>query len=374
MEKQWSASFERVREKEDVSMKIRSTKIRGVISIAAAAWLGWASASTSVGNNLGKSPSPAAVSAPPQFETERVVSAQETQGAKVGDQLLFRVKGAHFPGIQAVSDNKESLEAQGWALVEANPRDNETDLTLAVVPLKAGKRIFPALALQDPAGKVLGRTTPVPVEILSAISPSDPKPDQPEDVQPPAGLRFPLWLVILAGILGVGLVGLLCYSFYRALKERVRRRIKPEQVLSEDERALAELLRLDELQLLKKREFKRHYFRISEILKNYVGDRYQFDALESTTGEMIEALQGRRSAPVMAGEVVISNLSLLFEELDRVKFTDHAPELEEFSQITEKARGFIVNTRRAPVILSAASSFSGDFSVNGSKVDNHANQ
>ncbi|MEO5971079.1 MAG: hypothetical protein ABIQ95_14215 [Bdellovibrionia bacterium] len=353
-------------------------KIRMVIPVIAAVWMVLSSASARAENDLG------AASALPQFETERVIApregapevtsegfpekTKEAQLPKVGDQLLFRIKGASTPGLQAVSDSKqESLEDQGWAIVEVKPLANEPDLTVAVIPLKAGKVIFPSLALQDPSGKVVGRTAPVSVEISSAISSSDPKPDQPEDVQPPAGLQFPFWIVILAGILGLILVVLLSYCLYRGIKEHLRRRKKPEKILSEDEIALSDFLKLHELGLLEKGEFKRHYFRISEILKKYIGGRYQFDALESTTGEMLETLRSRKSSAVIASESVISDISFLFEKLDLVKFTDHIPEMEESSQILGKAKEFVVATRRVPVILNSSG-------LNSLGVENHAHK
>ena len=358
MEKLWYASFGRDREK---GVRVQ---IRIIFTVIAALWMGIVSVSARVENDLG----PVAALPLPQFETERVMGAQvETQVPKVGDQILFQVKGAHSPELHAVADGKETIEDQGWAIIEAKPLGNSTDLSLTVIPLKAGQMVFPSLALQDPLGKVVGRTTPVPIEISSSISSSDPKPDQPEDVQPPAGLQFPFWIVILAGILGAILVILLGYSLYRGIKEYAKRRKKPERILSEDEIALSELFKLNELGFLEKGEFKRHYFKISEILKNYVGDRYQFDAPESTTGEMIETLQGRTTAKVMVNEFVVSSLSLLFEKLDRVKFTDHVPDTEESLQILGKAREFIVSTRRTPIILDSSG-------LNSSGVDNHADK
>jgi hypothetical protein len=350
MEKQWSASFGRVREK---GVRVKTRIITPVIALAL--WTGLV-ISARAEDPLVESPA-----ALPQFETEQILDSQkgtqQVQPPKVGDQLVFKVKGVHSPGVQAFSDDKQaSLEDQGWAISENQPSSSneEAALTLVAVPLKAGKVVFPSLALQDVNGKVIGRTAPVAVEIASAISPTDPKPDQPEEAQPPAGLQFPFWIIILFGIVVTALVVLLGYSLYRGLKERARLRKKPEKILSEDEVALSELLKLGEQGLLEKGDFKRHYFRVSEILKNYVGKRYQFDAPESTTGEMIESLRKQSSTPVLVSEAVIMSLSLLFEHLDEVKFTDHVPESGESSQILGKAKEFIVNTRRSPLILNSS--------------------
>lgn len=376
-------------------------KIRIIVPASIA--MGMGLASTAMAADLG--PIAAPVSAPlatpiaapsslPQFETERIKGPQDVEVPKVGDSILFKIKGAYFPGIQESSEKhpdgkQESLEDQGWAIlanksVPSSSRGSEPavtpssapggiattvegspELTVTAIPLKAGKIIFPSFDVLDSTGKVVGKSAPVAIEVESAISPSDPKPDQPEDVQPPAGLQFPFWIVILAGIFGLITFVLLGYSLYRGVKEAIRRRRKPEIPLTEDEAALLELAKLQELGLLEKGEFKRHYFRVSEILKTYVGGRYQFDAPESTTGEMLETLRNGKSVASGVGEMVISNLSFLFEKLDRVKFTDHIPETEESSQILGKAKEFIVNTRRPPLLLNSSG-------LNSSGVDHHA--
>lgn len=79
---------------------------------------------------------------------------------------------------------------------------------------------------------------------------------------------------------------------WRAAKRRAQPAapVAPAKPLRERTLALLDALRAEDLPAQGKvREF---YFRLSEIVRGYLGERYGFEALESTSTELLEALRG----------------------------------------------------------------------------------
>jgi hypothetical protein len=292
------------------------------------------------------------------FDLERVDAAGPLQ---VGDSVVLRIRGLMaFEPVKELqlheAPGAESLTDQGWAInAEDGAPAQPGEYRVRATPLKAGKVTLPSLAIarvkgESEAGPALARTNPLTLEVASAIKADDPKPDQPADMRPPVSLRFPWWALALAGLLLVALGAAVWVSYRRWRGKKPRPElVKPaEPPKPEDEVALAALAELERNGPLRRGEFKAHYFRVSEILKTYIGARYRFDAAESTTREMINQLEEMR----VLDDARLDRLESLFEKMDLVKFTDHVPLPDEGQMITESAREFVHNTRRPPEIIS----------------------
>lgn len=303
--------------------------------------------------------------------TQTPMSSSQLQGQtpaqiQVGDEIQLKITGIQIPGISNPAQElilatptspDSSLEDQGWAIGrrKADSQSSPNEIELTAIPLKPGKLTLPSLGLKDSKGNLVGRTQPFSIEVVSAISAGDPKPQQPEALEPPVSLAFPWWIIAILIILGILGVGVLSYLVYEWRKNRRSHLPEPPKIIRpEDEVALEDLLGLEKRGLLLQGQFKAHYFKVSEIMKAYVGSRYRFDALESTTDEMLDFLESRKSLE----DTVIDALEVLFHQLDRVKFTDHFPAEEESSQIIPKAREFIYRTRRVPTVQSVTQSSS----------------
>ena len=260
-----------------------------------------------------------------QKENSATVPAQAPP--RVGDTLEFKVKGLSMEGLQVAPVD---LQEAGWVL---------SDSKFHITPLKPGKLTLESLPLQDSSGKVVARTNPATLDVASAIQGNDPRPQEPEGLHPPVGLEFPTWVVGVAGLLGLIALGLLILGLYVGMK-RWKKRLPSEvkkETRSEDVIALEALTLLEGKDFLNQTRYKNHYFGTSEILKSYLGARFGFDAPESTTLELIQELQ-KRSA---LSAVHLDQLKELFDQLDRVKFTDQTPEVLEASQLIPTVKEFI---------------------------------
>jgi hypothetical protein len=92
-------------------------------------------------------------------------------------------------------------------------------------------------------------------------------------------------------------------------------------------------------------ELKAFYFRLSEVVRDYIGHRFQFDALEMTSHEIrthLHALEADQ--PSVEGDVA---MRAFLDETDLVKFADFAPPDEGGDTVLRMARGLIELTRQA---------------------------
>lgn len=282
---------------------------------------------------------------------------------QVGDEIVLRIpqlsipEGSSGPLKVELPPGTPALNDEG---LEIFTKSEASDFKLIVVPMKAGRLTLPSLAIQDSAGKSFARTNPFRFEVKSAIRPDDPKPQEPAELRPPAELAFPWWAVALMAVGALLVVGAIGYSLYRWNKNRKATLAKVvEPPKPEDEVALAALTKLEKSGALERGEFKKHYFGVSEILKHYIGQRYGFDAPENTTREMLENLRQAWARELGGDEKQLSSLSELFEQLDRVKFTDYVPASIESQGVINVAREFVRATRRRPVMVSSSNAPSG---------------
>lgn len=287
----------------------------------------------------------------PAYDIERVLQpskgaekAEAPSAPEVGDALQWRISNLSKPGLSIELPESAEKDPQGfgWKLFL------QPDSTFVAIPLKVGTLTLPSLPIRDPSGKRVGRTNPVSVEVQSAISPKDPNPKVPVGDIAPLGLEFPTGFMVAMGVVGVLILAALVYGLGRWIRALLARRPKkPEVIRPEDEVALEKLKELEAKRYLEQREFKKFYFGISDILKGYIGARYRFEAIDSTTGEMISVLKAKG----LNRELLLDPLIHLFECLDLVKFTDYVPTATEGVELVELSRKWIAKSKRPPTVL-----------------------
>lgn len=293
-------------------------------------------------------PSPGPGASVPVVDLEWASSPSQL---KVGDRLKARLKAP--AGVVLSKDMKVQLSAEQDGGFDVSDSIDEVngEFQITLTALKAGHVDVPPLPVTDATGKEVARTAANSFEVLSVIPKDDPKAKEPEPPKPPVSLGLPLLTLIALGLLALGLIGAAIYALVRWSRERqvpVARIQEPPK--PEDEVALAELVQLEKKGYLKSRQFKPHYFAISEILKHYLGKRFDFDAAESTTDELFDFLRENRGL----SNSVMQELGELFDKLDVVKFTDTIPEIAEGAELLEQARKIVLITRRPPPVVVSA--------------------
>lgn len=282
--------------------------------------------------------------APAESLPERAIafSARGGQALRVGDTVSYALEPATAAEARWGIDPKRSGLKLGFLFRPGR----------LFTPLAAGELSLPALPILDEKGETVARTKPIAIRIESNFTGKERNSGQPPKAEPaigPLGLPFPVWIqsAIAFALLGLVLVG--AYFLVRYLRRKAAAALR--KILPKKPYDVAALERMDSL--LKREpstraEFKALYFGISETLKAYLGDRFEFDARESTTSELLGLLREHKGTPGL-GDPVIRRVVDLFELLDPVKFADVVPSLEGAKAVHREARDLIASTRKAAV-------------------------
>ena len=108
--------------------------------------------------------------------------------------------------------------------------------------------------------------------------------------------------------------------------------------------ALESLHDLRHAGLTREGRFAEHFDRVSDVVRRYLGDRYGFDGLESTTREMLGELRG--TTPRIA---VLDDIERFLRQADLVKFARLTPSEPECSTALGDAEQIIERTVPPPM-------------------------
>lgn len=131
------------------------------------------------------------------------------------------------------------------------------------------------------------------------------------DIKPPEPAGFDpsiLWYV-LAAVAALAIIGLLIFLWKRRTR-RIKLKTTPSLLPEE-----AALLALDELLDVENINGKDFYFRLSSILRHYINDRYEINAPEMTTEELLPKVDR-----LGIDKTLVQSLRELFHASDPVKF------------------------------------------------------
>ncbi len=275
-------------------------------------------------------------------EYEVIMEASQPQEIRVGDKVLFKVKGSGLSQHELAED--KDLIQQGLQFIAVKEKSEE--LAFYLVPLKSGQLSVPAFEIKNPEGGGVAKTLPFQVNVLSAISKEDARPTEEVSLKPPERVTFPWFWAVLMGILSVLVLAAAFYFILKKLGKKTEAQSLVTQsltpILPEDEEALKALQTVENAGWMQAGKYKVYYFRISEIFKSYIGRRYGFDAVESTTGELLRYLEKNK----LLSPELMDQMDSLFQRMDRVKFTDYVPNFDESLHLLQDARMLVLNTKK----------------------------
>jgi len=151
------------------------------------------------------------------------------------------------------------------------------------------------------------------------------------------------WTLVYIGAALGGLAALAALAWFlsRRLRRRERHAGHAETVrrAPAHEEALARLQKLESSGALDADDRKPAYFEMSEILRDYLGRRYQFPGLDYTTEEVNGALAARPEASPIADDV-----ARWLTDADFVKFADYPATADEARAALYKVRQLVHET------------------------------
>jgi hypothetical protein len=149
---------------------------------------------------------------------------------------------------------------------------------------------------------------------------------------------------ILPWVLILTLIAALVWLAIRYIRKLRSTGKEPEIILNPDPAhiiALRELEKLRDEKLWQSGEIKKYYTRLTEVLRQYLENRFRVYSLELTTGETLDAL-------VKTGfkrDGAYSQLKSILTSADLVKFAKYNPEPSENDSVFQESWDFVLATR-----------------------------
>jgi hypothetical protein len=248
--------------------------------------------------------------------------------------------------MQSASDAARELKAAGFSLpdqdggaaarlavgeadAKTGRRQTTLDLPLLALPPEPGRHYLklPALpvAVARASGDVVTLCTRPHTVLIDDPTASTPN-ARPRD-NPPARAQREEWTALEQGLKWVAL-GLVGGAVIAWLVQRWRKRPKPVPPPPPPrvpwEVALERLHEARHAGLLETKRFPDFFDRVNDAIREYLGARFGFDGLESTTDETLAALRRAHSFGIPMAEI-----AGFLQHCDLVKFADLTPTLDE---------------------------------------------
>jgi hypothetical protein len=148
-----------------------------------------------------------------------------------------------------------------------------------------------------------------------------------------------LWIVLGIMML-IALIGLIVYLVLK--KKRKGYIFKPPVVLPAHVRAIQQLDKLKEEKIWQQGREKEFYSKLTDILRNYLVEREDINAMEMTSGEILNEVR-----KLLEVESVYNNLKQILSTADLVKFAKYKPYPDE-NDLSMVNAYFFVNQTREP--------------------------
>ena len=275
--------------------------------------------------------------------------APDTLAIKIGAPLKYElaVKApltAHviWPVLKDSIGAFEILEKQP---IDTTVREGEQQYrqTFTLTNFKPGEQVLPAVSF--PYQSANGSSDTLFTDSFR-VQVSTVKVDSGRRIQPLKGLmEVPLTFreilpYILAGlaIIGLGVLGYWLFKRWQKRKHAPTSTAKPVQM--PHEKALQELKALEDAQLWQKGHIKEYHDQLTDIIRAYLERILGIQAMELTTSEIMNELQGRALTPHQKDQ-----LQELFSMADMAKFARAQPSADENQKALSVAYQFIRETK-----------------------------
>ena len=150
-----------------------------------------------------------------------------------------------------------------------------------------------------------------------------------------------IWPFLLALItLGVIIFLLKKYVFNKSEKVKIE---KPKVMIAAHITALEQLKKLDKAQLWQSGSIKEYHTELSEIIRRYSENRFNFIALELATDEIISELKSKVNNEQLA------SITILLRRADLAKFAKSKPDEDENKESMVLAKNFVGQTKEKQV-------------------------
>lgn len=216
-------------------------------------------------------------------------------------------------------------------------------ITYTLTVFDSGYYVIPPLALKyktagsDSLRTILSEAMLLTVKSMEIDTAADIKPIK-EPLTLPFQLREILVEIIIGGAILLAIAAVILYFNLRKKKPvLIKKFVRKEPA---HETALNKLRALDEKKLWQQGEVKPYYSELSEVIREYLENRYGFPALESTTDEIMDRIMVSGISNKMR-----EDLRVMLQTADLVKFAKALPLPDEHKKFMDTGVEFVKTTR-----------------------------
>ena len=287
----------------------------------------------------------------PDGEGPTVAARVDKKEGTVGDVFRLTVTAVGPAGVPPNLPAVAKLDLAPFDILSTDPTVEEKDLGngrrqwsfhLDVAAYETGELTIPPIPVTyiGQGGRVgTRRTDRVPVKIASLIA-NEPDAALKDLDAPVVVVEQDLTLAYVAGgLLAALLGGLVAWHIRRRWRARVPFRPAPPPRPAH-EVALSKLDRLATQGLADGADVQAFFFELSEVVREYLGARFGFPALEMTTEELVAELEKRAPRGLVLGET-----EGWLAGCDLVKFAKLAPSTSQARGALEHAIRMVETTR-----------------------------
>ena len=273
----------------------------------------------------------------------------------IGDHTMLRLKLTQKPTWDALMPNKitlgEEVEVLNETLTDTLPSDNGDLITiksLLITTFDSGQVKIPPIpvAFKNPNTGTIDTIYSRPIfmnvsTMATALTDSAQMKEIKDIIGEVANFSDYMMYFIIFGILV--LVGLVIWYF---MTRKKKEELPPPQpvIIPPHEIALEKLFNLNKEELWQKGEIKLYQSQLTEIIREYVGNRYNILAMESTTYEIIDKLKDKLTTEQT------TKLRKTLEIADLVKFAKAKPPVEINQEFMDDAIQFVRETKYVSIL------------------------
>lgn len=149
---------------------------------------------------------------------------------------------------------------------------------------------------------------------------------------------------ILGGLLAIGLIIFIIYYFRKNKANKAPVVAPPKHVESPHEKAMRLLNELEQKELWQQDKEKQYYTELTDILREYIEERFNTSAMELTSDELLSVV--RKNKDMMRH---YDALAMVLSTADMAKFAKAKPLPQEHTEAFEHTKQFVISTKPQPI-------------------------
>jgi len=283
-----------------------------------------------------------------EIPSVKVIAKTDRTKATVSQSIVYTIS------VQYLSDIKVTMPEPGAKIAglritdfgEKGPLERDGQLLhekwFKLQPDIVGTYIIPSMTvsyIEETGGKKELKTPQIFLEVISSLTNEEgEKSVDIIDIKPLQKMERDLKPFIIAGCIAAALlvVAVFIFLYLRKRKKDSFEKRRPAHLI-----ALEDIEKLDQDGLVERGIIKEHYFRLSDIFRTYIENRFDIPAVEQTTPELVPEINRL--------EKIDSEVKLKAEEFlkysDLVKFAKYSPLQEEIEANKQKIVSVIAETK-----------------------------